>query len=146
MSAGRVIARIPALTIWRPWTTCILRYGKSVENRSWTTNYRGPVWIHAGKKFDDSAISFASRLGIGLSTDPADHPTGIVALATLTEVHEDGDLLYDCEGCGPWGIEGECHWWLSDIRPVTPVECAGKQGLWWPPSNLTDQAAFEVAR
>ena len=41
------------LTVRQPWATAIIRYGKDVENRTWMTDYRGRVWIHAGLKSDD---------------------------------------------------------------------------------------------
>ena len=41
-----------ALSIMQPWSWLIVAGYKDIENRSWPTNYRGPVLIHAGKKFD----------------------------------------------------------------------------------------------
>lgn len=37
------------LSIHQPWATAILQLGKDIENRSWPTNYRGPLLIHASK-------------------------------------------------------------------------------------------------
>lgn len=37
-----------ALTIHGPWAWAIAAGHKTVENRSWTTNYRGTLAIHAG--------------------------------------------------------------------------------------------------
>ena len=42
----------PALTIHQPWADLIIEGRKSIELRSWTTSYRGAVWIHAGQKND----------------------------------------------------------------------------------------------
>ena len=38
-----------ALTIIQPWATLIASGHKMNETRSWKTNYRGEVLIHAGK-------------------------------------------------------------------------------------------------
>lgn len=38
-----------ALTIRQPWASLIALGVKTIETRSWPTNYRGPVLIHAGK-------------------------------------------------------------------------------------------------
>ncbi|MBL8866467.1 MAG: ASCH domain-containing protein, partial [Planctomycetia bacterium] len=38
-----------ALSIHQPWAHAILHFGKSVENRTWSTSYRGPLLIHAAK-------------------------------------------------------------------------------------------------
>ena len=43
-----------ALSIMQPWAWLIVAGHKDIENRSWPTRYRGPVLIHAGKKFDGS--------------------------------------------------------------------------------------------
>lgn len=41
-----------ALSIMQPWAWLICAGHKDIENRSWPTRFRGPVLIHAGKKFD----------------------------------------------------------------------------------------------
>ena len=38
-----------ALTLTQPWATLVAMGAKRIETRSWTTNYRGPLAIHAGK-------------------------------------------------------------------------------------------------
>lgn len=42
---------IRALSIEQPWAALIQRGAKRLETRSWYTNYRGPLVIHASKKF-----------------------------------------------------------------------------------------------
>ena len=32
-----------ALSIHQPWAWAILNAGKTVENRTWSTNYQGPL-------------------------------------------------------------------------------------------------------
>jgi hypothetical protein len=41
------------LSIQQPWSSAIIFHGKDIENRSWFTNVRGRVLVHAGKKIDD---------------------------------------------------------------------------------------------
>jgi hypothetical protein len=73
---------IPALTLYRPWPALILRAGKDIENRSWPTQYRGPLLLHAGQRWDHSAIELASEIRTGddtvalnwISQNPDDHP------------------------------------------------------------------------
>lgn len=45
-----------ALSIKQPWAELIMRGVKDVENRTWETNYRGPLLIHAGKNIDKVAL------------------------------------------------------------------------------------------
>lgn len=40
------------ISIQQPWVWCILFAGKDIENREWWTQYRGELYLHAGKKFD----------------------------------------------------------------------------------------------
>lgn len=40
------------LTIWQPWAWAIINGHKIIENRRQSTSHRGPLLIHAGKKFD----------------------------------------------------------------------------------------------
>ena len=40
-----------ALSIRAPWWWMILHGGKDIENRDWSTKYRGTVLIHASKWF-----------------------------------------------------------------------------------------------
>lgn len=39
-----------AITIWQPWASLVAVEAKRFETRSWPTNYRGPIAIHAAKK------------------------------------------------------------------------------------------------
>jgi hypothetical protein len=43
-----------ALSIMQPWAWLICAGHKDIENRGWSTTYRGRVLIHAGKRFDGS--------------------------------------------------------------------------------------------
>lgn len=44
------------LSIMQPWAWLIVQGKKDLENRDWTTNYRGPILIHTGKKVDDQCF------------------------------------------------------------------------------------------
>lgn len=39
-----------AITIWQPWATLLAIGAKKYETRSWKTDYRGPIAIHAAAK------------------------------------------------------------------------------------------------
>lgn len=40
-----------AITLTQPWATLVALGEKKIETRSWRTNYRGPLAIHAAKTF-----------------------------------------------------------------------------------------------
>ncbi len=39
-----------ALSLWQPWASLMATGLKTIETRSWTTQYRGPLAIHAAKR------------------------------------------------------------------------------------------------
>lgn len=49
-----LVARLgqPVLTVFQPWAWAIISGGKNIENRGWSTTFRGRLYIHAGKKAD----------------------------------------------------------------------------------------------
>ncbi len=49
-----------ALSIQQPWAWLIVNGYKDIENRDWFTKVRGPVLIHAGKKFDAFGYEWVS--------------------------------------------------------------------------------------
>jgi len=42
-----------ALSVRQPWANLLVWGLKTIEVRSWSTNYRGPLLIHASKKVDE---------------------------------------------------------------------------------------------
>lgn len=62
-----------ALTIIQPWATLIASGHKMNETRSWKTNYRGEVLIHAGKNPKD----YTSGVYIDDPDGPYFHEAGI---------------------------------------------------------------------
>ena len=69
-----------AITIKQPWATLIMSGVKRFEFRSWKTNFRGDVLIHAGKGIDKEAVE---RLAKYL---PEELPMGkILGKVTITD-------------------------------------------------------------
>ena len=52
-----------AITIWQPWATLLACGAKQFETRSWATNYRGSIAIHAAAKSINSVIKECFPLG-----------------------------------------------------------------------------------
>lgn len=102
-----------ALTLHQPWASLIAVGAKSIETRSWRTNYRGPLAIHAGKRVPSSSLRVGEygvrgfgRTGLALvgpglpefrSTPRLEGyllPLGkVVASATLIDVQPCGHLV-----------------------------------------------------
>ena len=103
-----------AITIKQPWASMIVDGTKVLEIRSWPTNYRGPIAIHAGKEIDRLACQ-------EFGYDPDRIPRGVVlATAQLTDC---ADLKV-----GEWRGFG----WSFDIirKFVRPIPAKGKLGFW----------------
>lgn len=49
MSSGDARAMCKAISLWQPWASLIAYGVKTIETRSWSTSYRGPIAIHAAK-------------------------------------------------------------------------------------------------
>ena len=51
----------PALSVQQPWAELLISGRKTIEIRSWTPDYRGRLWLHAGLKSNsdlDQAFGF----------------------------------------------------------------------------------------
>lgn len=57
-----------AISLWQPWATLISTGDKTWETRSWATTYRGPLAIHAAKKFGplERLLAFSGWYGVYL--------------------------------------------------------------------------------
>lgn len=114
-----------ALTLRDPWASAVVDLGKRIENRTWTTPFRGEFAIHAGKSVDVSADALAvgERLEQRL-------PSGcVVAVARLVDVVRDSD--------DEWAQEGLYHWVLDGVRRLAvPVPCVGRQSLFKLPLDV----------
>lgn len=110
-SASRSIAvtlpEIRILSIRQPWAWLITSGHKKIENRTWSTRYRGLMLVHAGRRWDDEPIEkIEHRFGIAV---PRDLPCrGIVGIAGLCDVITRSNDPYFR---GPYGfvLIGACH-------------------------------------
>ena len=66
------------LTVRQPWASLLVTGRKDIENRTWATHYRGPVYILAGKCTPDRQE--CDRLGIEASELPCGGIIGRVIL------------------------------------------------------------------
>jgi hypothetical protein len=125
-----------ALSIRPPWAWAIAHAGKRIENRSWTTKYRGPLAIHASLRFKAAELELLESI-LGRWIDPGIFERGaIVATATLA----DDVPLERCSS--RWAVGPHC-WLLRDVRPLKrPIYVTGTLGLWDPRSRCT---RYEIA-
>lgn len=122
-----------AITCQQPWAQLIAEGLKDVENRTWTTKWRGPLLIHAGLQYDVLA-----RIPDGVDIDQHEAAReavqrghnrrgAFVGVVQLVDVNEAGNET------SRWAMPGHKHWLLRDpIALDEPIEAPGRQGLWMP--------------
>lgn len=146
-----------ALTLHQPWASAIAWGVKRIETRGWATSYRGPIAIHAGKRWTRDEVAKgrsllatlrASPLGEVPETLPELCPLGVVvAVAVLVDCREmDGawiDEQTDMElEWGGWA-PGRFGWVLENVHALARTyEMRGRQGLW----NVSEPDAVEIMR
>ena len=122
-----------AITIKQPFASLIAAGIKEYEFRTWKTNYRGEILIHAGKSIDKDAMKKFDFLNL-------DYPTGcIIAKAKLTdcvpiteavkeELREKNFLVYsgttESAGWNGYGFR------LENVETMEPIFVNGMLGLW----------------
>lgn len=123
-----------ALSIRQPWAWLIVNGYKDIENRTWLTNYRGPVLIHAAKTPD--AMSLVEIIDYyDLVLDPDDIHLqfgGIVGQAEITDCVRRHDSKWFH---GPWGFV------MQNARPLPFQPCRGSLGLFEAQYPLQTEAA-----
>ena len=133
-----------AITVKQPWASAIIWGGKDVENRTWSTKYRGPLAIHAGS---GSFTDFDPYKWIRLTVGPS-------VLGEIRQYHRvRGSVLgvVDLIGCvreydSPWAMPGCWHWVLAYPRAfVSPLPMRGKLGLWTIPMVAHQIEALKTA-
>jgi len=145
-----------ALSLTQPWATLIIIGAKSVETRSWMTQYSGPIAIHASKKFPDEDKDlcmeppFRQALRAGGILGPADLPTGaILGTAVLRGCRFTEDVAHQLsaeeQAFGNYE-PGRFAWFLQDARRIAiPIPCRGKLGLWTVPPEIAEQLKAVLA-
>jgi hypothetical protein len=145
-----------AITIWQPYASLIATGIKQYETRSWQTNYRGELLIHAAKRPVSLWLSILwnnihATSDRDISCEASTLPLGaIVAIADLTDCLEivESDFLNSNRiinkhlqskaelSCGDWQT-GNFAWELKNIKPlIRPIPAKGYQGLWNPPDEI----------
>lgn len=110
------------ITIQQPWAWAIVSGYKDIENRSWTTDYRGKLAIHAG--ISKKSLSFLEIVKNRTKVNNPKLKFGvIIGLVDLIDIVENHQSI--------WAIEGQYHWILANPIEINSGEIIkGKLGLW----------------
>lgn len=116
-----------ALSIKQPWAELILLGRKTIEVRSWSTDFRGMLALHTGKK---PAVEALARF----PDIDASYLGGFVGLAELVNVERFTQVGWSrlrSEHMVPGPLPGEAFaWFLRNIRRLSkPIGANGSLGL-----------------
>lgn len=124
-----------AISVRNPWPYALLHLGKTIENRTWYSDYRGPLLIHASKSCTRSEYAEAVWW---MAHRSLANPRGIPSFEELPKGGIVGVCrMVDCvrESSSPW-FEGPWGFVLEGVTPVEFHACKGSLGLFdveWPP-------------
>jgi hypothetical protein len=128
-----------AISLWQPWATLIAIGAKHFETRSWDTDYRGPLAIHAAKRrVSTSKLNPAivrTLLNAGINS------TGQLPYGCIVCTVDLVDVLYTEEArkCSFWHEKeiyfgdyapGRYAWRLDNLRLIDNIPAKGSQGFW----------------
>jgi activating signal cointegrator 1 len=137
-----------AISLWQPWASAVALGVKRVETRHWSTNYTGPLVIHAAKRWTRSEREFA-EIEHTLGRLPSRLPLGaLVATCALIGCRRTEDVSHQLGSIermyGDY-YPGRFAWFLSDIKPFAePIPWKGAQGFFNVPDDVTSQSDAKV--
>lgn len=135
------------LTLTQPWATLVAIGAKRIETRSWSTQYRGPLAIHAAKGFpkwaQETCQEETFKTVLGTKVGSALTVGCVLATCELIDV-----LPMEATGCLPGVFDdypdlktpqelefgdyaaGRWAWILDKVKPMEkPVPARGALGL-----------------
>ena len=132
------------LSLLQPWASLVASGAKRIETRSWATNYRGPLLIHASKSRAELEFDSSCDLLRHAQLQISDLPFGaIIAKCRLincvpTQGFDAGRIDIsnaDFEQSPEYEMgnfePGRWAWILSDVERFTePIPARGSLGLW----------------
>jgi hypothetical protein len=148
-----------ALSLHQPWASLVALEQKQLETRSWQTDYRGPLLIHAAKRWtmeqrrlvlDDGSTGKAFRAALCPAYgNPDALPLGcFVALVDLVEVFPvEKVALFISHKERRFGdySGGRFAWKLENVRRLAePIPARGYQALWTPDAGVVEMVNQRV--
>ena len=123
------------ISIKETFATLIMNKIKLIETRSWKTNYRGELYIHASGK--SLAKEFLNNQYVFELIKDLDMNYGnIICKVNLVDcIYMDEKFLKKIKknkqeyNLGKYEL-GRYAWVFEDIVPITPIEAKGKLNIW----------------
>lgn len=110
------------LSLRQPWAWLVVNGYKDIENRSWRTNHRGPLLIHASSTTtnleadlrrvkDEHGVDVPENLEFG----------GVVGVVDVVDCVQQSDSR--------WHFPGNWGWVITNARRLRFRECKGAVGF-----------------
>lgn len=124
------------LSIKEPWATLIRNKDKYIETRSWKTNYRGELYIHASLSKISKETKERKELMEIVGKSSMSYGRIICKCNLVDCKYMDEDFLKEIKKnkkeyvCGEYKL-GRYAWILKDIKKINPsIEAKGKLNIW----------------
>lgn len=116
-----------ALSIRQPWVELILRGRKTIEVRTWPTQYRGELWLHAGMARDRGLLK---RFGMSIADVRFGALVGKCQLVDCIEFDAGTWETWRDQHLNEGPIAGrQFAWLLGNAARIEPRVMKGRLGL-----------------
>lgn len=118
------------LTLKQPWATLVAEGIKKYEFRTWKTNYRGKILIHAGAGIDKKEMEKFKNLNLEY---PSKRIIAEVEIADCLELDDELNQKIISENNIAYGskIRTGYAWKLKNVNKIqSNTQINGKLGLW----------------
>lgn len=125
-----MVIKLKVLTLRQPWATLVAEGIKKYEFRSWKTNYRGKVLIHAGTGIDKDDMKKYEHMNLDF---PSRRIIAVVEIEDCLELDKDLNKKIISENNIAYGhkIRNGYAWKLKNIKKIDyDKEVNGQLGLW----------------
>lgn len=151
-------AEVRGFSLWQPWASLVALGVKTIETRSWSTKYRGPLMIHASKRPPEVGQWFGSwcvsqhRNGRAIHSYPPPRETpgwylmplgAFVATCNLVDVlpiYEPGERIPVAWQRHVAYTGRDNNLWIWEGPGDTEVACTGRPP--WVHTDITNQGPF----
>lgn len=119
------------LTIKQPWASLIIEGYKKYEFRSWKTNYRGKILIHAGMSIENDMVLKLKNYNLEYIKGAIIGEAEIVDCILVDEQFNNELIQIDSVVYGKNSHQATYAWKLENIKKYdNPIYIKGKLGLW----------------
>lgn len=125
------------LSIKEPYASLIGFGSKRIETRSWSTKYRGEIYIHASKSNNRIPKEYRENKELMELASGLDMHFGqIICKAKLVDcIRMDENFIENVKAshdeyvAGFYSV-GRYAWVLEDVQLIAPIEAKGHLGIW----------------